>query len=349
MVCNDWRPEFIMPIYRSLMGVSRGRVFTGALTSGGTIATGANTYGVCTSSDSRFVYSTGDNLLSMYSRNTSTSSLTSIGSINVSSVGGQRFMCVSPDGTSLYVTCSNSQSYGNRIQSYSRNISTGQLTYTGFVSVSGPISICISSDGTSVYSSVTGNLVGVFTRNISTGILTANGTIAAVNNVFAVAISPNGANVYATNTNLNVISMYSRNTSTGALTSIGTVNTGNNPQGICISPDGINVYAGTYGDNTISRLSRNTSTGILTAINSYPSVWVTNLCVSSDGKSLYAANYYPDNTVSLFTINTSTGALTSGGTLATGTRPYGICISPDGGGVYTANSFSSNISIFNRS
>ena len=339
-----------MPISRKIMGVSRGRVFTGALTAAGTIATGANTYGICTSPDSKFVYSVGDNLLSMYSRNTSTGSLTSIGSIDVSSVGGLRYICVSPDGTSVYTTCSNSQSYGNRIQSYSCNTSTGQLTYTGFVTVSSPQGICISSDGTSVYSSSFANAVGIFTRNISTGILTANGTIAAVNNCVVVTISPDGTNVYATNTNINVISMYSRNTSTGALTSIGTVTTtGSNPWGICISPDGVNIYAATYGNNTISRLSRNISTGALTAIDSYSSVYVQNLCISSDGKSLYAANYYPDNTVSIFTRNLLTGALTSGGTIATGTRPYGICTSPDGGSVYTANSFSSNISIFNRS
>ena len=76
MVCNDWRPKFIMPIYRSLMGVSRGRVFTGALSSVGTYALPSYPEGSAVSPDSKQIYCKCTAGIQILQRNVSTGALT---------------------------------------------------------------------------------------------------------------------------------------------------------------------------------------------------------------------------------------------------------------------------------
>ena len=174
-------------------------------------------------------------------------------------------ICISADGTSVYVTNVTS----NTVSIYTRNTSTGALTANGTISAglgSGPRGICISADGTSVYvTNYYSNTVSIYTRNTSTGALTANGTIATGTTPPGICISPVGTSVYVTNYNSATVSIYTRNTSTGALTANGTIATGTNPYGICISADGTSVYVTNYTSSTVSIY--NVVTGTMTVTN----------------------------------------------------------------------------------
>ena len=97
-----------MPISRKIMGVSRGIVFTGALSGTSTIAAGSYPMGVCISADGASVYATnsGGNTVSIFTRNTSTGALSGTSTI---ATGSTPFgVCISVDGKNVYVSNYNS-------------------------------------------------------------------------------------------------------------------------------------------------------------------------------------------------------------------------------------------------
>jgi DNA-binding beta-propeller fold protein YncE len=173
----------------------------------------------------------------------------------------------------------------------------------------------------------------------------------------AVAVSPDGKNVYVVNQGANTISQYSRNAETGKLTALSpaTIATGALPLGISISADGANVYATSWSGNTISQYSRNAETGLLTALS--PATIATgeapeNIAVSADGTGVYVVNYLTEgaNGISQYSRNAETGKLTalSPATIAAGTHPRNISVSPDSKSVYVTDEGDEAVSQFSR-
>lgn len=141
---------------------------------------------------------------------------------------------VSPDGASAYATATNS----NSVTSFTRNSATGALTYSGCIantgstgcdiathdSLAGAQGIGISPDGASVYTTASGaDSVTTFAREASTSALTyidciadagANGCEPAahesLDSAYGLAISADGASVYAASANSNSVTTFTR-------------------------------------------------------------------------------------------------------------------------------------------
>ena len=156
----------------------------------------------------------------------------------------------------------------------------------------------------------------------------------------AVAVSPDGNNLYVASARSNAIAVFRRNRATGQLAQApgppGCVADGGvagcglavglvSPNSVAVSPDGNNVYATAANSSSVAIFQRNQTTGALTQLPgpagcvaktatsgctsatalSGPDVVV----VSPDGKNVYVGAFFGDAVVA-FARNGSTGALT---------------------------------------
>ena len=157
-----------------------------------------------------------------------------------------------------------------------------------------------------------------------------------------VALSPDGANVYAVTRNSDAVLSFSRNTTTGRLTQLAGTNgciseTGSSgscvdgkaldrPHSVELSSDGKNVYVASWDSDAVAVLNRNTGTGILSQASDTTGCWSetgsgatcsdgkglvdpVTATVSPDGTSVYVASYGSSG-VAAFSRNPSTGVLT---------------------------------------
>jgi DNA-binding beta-propeller fold protein YncE len=263
-------------------------------------------YGVVVSPNGANVYTAdyGGNTVSAFARNASTGALTFVGcngpltgctaTSTSNALDGDYAVAVSPDGASVYV------GGDNGISAFSRNTTTGALTFQACIGVgscaattpAGAVydleSVAVSPDGKNVYAASAGNgVVDVFSRNTSNGTLTFASCIGdystctaapgpeVLASTAAVAVSDDGSTVYAAGTEYGDVSVLARNASTGALSFAGCVGeaadcTATTPAGaleevysLAASGDGDSVYTAGNGD-TLAVLARNTATGALT-------------------------------------------------------------------------------------
>jgi DNA-binding beta-propeller fold protein YncE len=155
----------------------------------------------------------------------------------------------------------------------------------------------------------------------------------------ALAISPDGRNVYVASSRSNAIAIFTRNARTGALTQhsgaagcIALLGSGGcakaiglgAPNSVAVSADGKNVYATSLAGNAVVSLHRSSSTGALTQLGEgtgcIANVATTGcttgraldgpdvVAISPDGTSVYAGAF-AGNAVAVFSRDTSTGAL----------------------------------------
>jgi DNA-binding beta-propeller fold protein YncE len=159
----------------------------------------------------------------------------------------------------------------------------------------------------------------------------------------AIAITPDGKNVYVAASKSQAVTVFRRNTSTGKLTQragkSGCIAAGGaagcaraiglrGPNSVAVSPDGRNVYATSVISDAVDVFRRNPGTGALTQLKP-GSGCVANgaipgcstgraldgpdvVAVSPDGKSVYVGSF-KGNAVAVFARNQSTGALTQPG------------------------------------
>ena len=188
----------------------------------------------------------------------------------------------------------------------------------------------VSPDGKNVYAAAyLGDLVE-FTRNTSTGALSelrcdtdrmsscADGSAYGANNPRALAISPDGNNVYVVGAE-DALAIFSRDPSTGALTWIGCLRNSDSrctpvtglagPNGVAVSPDGTSVYVTSGQDSSIAEFSRDPATGLLTQLPP------NNDCISSD--PLNPGGCGSDSAAGL-------------------ANPVGVAVSPDSANVYVS-------------
>ncbi len=202
---------------------------------------------------------------------------------------------VSPDGANVY-----SVAHGGALIEYSRNPASGALAVIGCITglTSSPTDSCAPTN--------------------------AQYGVTVVESLGAIAISPNGKNVYVLDQGKNMVVELSRDTETGLLAvmkgaggepeciteeaslcehtnAIGL----SNPYGIAVSLDEETVYVASLGSESVAELARDTSTGTLEAIAGHEciggpgsgcpentAIGVANaigVVVSPDGKDVYVA------------------------------------------------------------
>ena len=220
----------------------------------------------------------------------------------------------------------------------------------------GSRAIALSPDGKNLYVASSGSdAIAVFLRNPRTGVLTqgkgvagciaakgADGCATAVglDGPNSVAVSPDGANVYATSVKSETVTGFRRNPRTGALSQRldGSGCIAGTPLPLCTSgrallgadvvvasPDGKNVYVGSFFGNAIAVFDRDATSGALTqpadssgCLAETPTSGcatgialeaIEGLAISGDGKNVYAGAAVSE-AVDVLARNPSTGALT---------------------------------------
>jgi YVTN family beta-propeller protein len=253
---------------------------TGALTSttGGTNGTGINGIpeffnSVALDPSGKFAYAAdggafplgsfgGTSSVSMYTINSTTGALTSVGVIAAGT--GPDSVAVDPAGKFAYATNFGS----NDVSMYTIDASTGALASIGTIAAgTGPVSIAVDPAGKFAYVTNFGsNDVSMYTIDVTTGALTSVGTIAAGTNPVSVVVDPSGQFAYVPNSSSNDVSMYTINATTGALTPIGTIAAGMSPTSIAVHPSGKFAYVTNSASNEVSMYSIDAATGALTLI-----------------------------------------------------------------------------------
>lgn len=257
----------------------------------------------------------------------------------------------SASGAHLYVTG------GSGVVALRRDVATGTVRFVERRDVDpGGGSVgkgALSPDGlhlyvpTTVVSALTGAQLSVFSRDSVTGALTPAGGVLVAGGANAVAVSPDGAHVYATG--VQGLSVFARDAGTGALTPVQTQPVGN-ATGVDVSPDGLHVYATRPDDDAITVWARDAGTGMLTLRGTVVDgvggadglAGVTDLAISPDGLHVYAAGETED-AVAVFARSLATGLLTlvevqreGVGGVAGLVRPSGLALSGDGLHLYAA-------------
>jgi len=260
---------------------------TGALTSttGGIIGTGINGTpeffnSVAFAPSGKFAYAAdggafpagsfgGDSSVSMYTINSTTGALTSIGMIAAGY--GPDSEAVDPAGKFAYVANFGS----NDVSMYTIDATTGALASTGTIAAGpGPVSAAVDPAGKFAYVANwtydTEGSVSMYTIDATTGALAFIGSIAAGTSAFSVAVDPAGKFAYVANWTGNdmegSVSMYTIDATTGVLTPSGTIATELSPTSIAIHPSGKFAYVTNSGSNSVSMYSIDTATGALTLI-----------------------------------------------------------------------------------
>lgn len=219
-------------------------------------------------------------------------------------LAGADVVTVSPDGRNVYVGAF----LGNAVAIFARDAFTGALTQAADASgcvvdtplagcatglaLAAPEGMAISPDGTSVYvASALSNALVVFARDPSTGALTqatdGSGCIVdtplagcttgvRLSGANAVAVSPDGATVYAASLLSNSVTTFTRTPATGTLAQqagtsaciISVLAVGcslgrafSAPEGLAVSGDGASVYAAAFGSDAVDVLNRDPTTG----------------------------------------------------------------------------------------
>ncbi len=156
----------------------------------------------------------------------------------------------------------------------------------------------------------------------------------------AIAVSPDGSNVYVAASRSNAVAVFRRNQKTGVLGQpsgaagcvavrgvfeCGQANGLNGPNSVAVSPDGRNVYVTSRGSNAIAVFRRNPTTGALTqlpagagCISGLPAPACTRgralvapdvVVVSPDGRNVYVGSFF-GNAAAVFDRDRASGALT---------------------------------------
>jgi YVTN family beta-propeller protein len=298
--------------------------------------------------------------VSMYTIDTTTGALTSIGPPASIYDDNADFITVDPSARFAYVTTSGDwYTSDGSISTHTINPTTGALTYTGSVDGNSPDFCCFTAVAVDPFGKFAyatdggGGETGVYmyTINATTGALSSIGKIATGGFPVSMAVHSSGKFAYVATWNdalgsAGTVSIYTINGTTGALTSAGTIATGARPVSVVVDPAGKFAYVANEGTNDVSMYTINGTTGALTSIGTIAAgTDPVSVAVDPSGKFAYVTNF-GSNDVSMYTINGTTGALTPIGMIAAGLSPTSIATHPSGKFVYVTNSGSNDVSMY---
>ena len=160
---------------------------------------------------------------------------------------------------------------------------------------------------------------------------------------FGVAITPNGAFAYVTNTGAicdfcGAIQSYSVSViDTATYKVVTTIPVGQYPAGVAITPNGAFAYVANFNSNNVSVIDTATNTVTATVtVGTNP----LGVAITPNGAFAYVTNF-ASNAVSV--IDTVTNTVTA--SVGVGTSPQGVAITPNGAFAYVTNSASRNVSM----
>ena len=306
-----------------------------------------------------YVTDLGENKVSQFSVGTN-GKLVPMSPAKLATGKSPRGVAVNPNGSSAYV-----------VNPFSDNISQYKILAGGGLSPLTPRKVpaaaiqfdypeyaAVSPDGGSLY---------VTTAGFQGGVSGAGGTVlqydvgpngqlsrkspaavAAGDGTNGVAVSPNGASLYATD----AVGSFDENLSQFNIGAGGklspktpaAVGAGNTPVAVAVRPDNRSVYVVNDFSHTVSQYT--TSAGKLwpkTPATVRDRPWPEGVAVSPDGQSLYVSNSYNgegrNGTISQYNISPS-GKLSpkSPATVAAGREPFGLAMTANGKNLYVANS-----------
>ena len=218
------------------------------------------------------------------------------------------------------------------------------------VSIAGMIGMGTSSQlayaQARVYVADSGSPLGTqATLNVSvidTSINTVVATLAAQDTPWGVAITPDGARAYVTNSQSSSVSVI--DTLSNSL--VANIVVGNGPTGVAVTPDGTRAYVANSNASSVSVIdaSRNAVAGAISMANNPSQVAIT-----PDGTRAYVtiAGSSVVSNGSVAVINTSSNTVFA--TVVVGLEPAGLAITPDGTRVYVTNSGGNAVSVIDTS
>ncbi len=296
-----------------------------------------------------------DDALVVFSRDAGTGHLTLVAQIQngggLIGLNNPNSVTASPDGAQLYLAAGYQySSASSALSTFSRNAGTGAITQLQYLTPSGSTSsIALSPEGAHLYAA-RGDKLSTYARDAGTGALShasdatdGFGGIDGLGSVRVVAVSPDGAHVYAISTE-DALSAFSRNGTTGVLTQIeverdgvGGVDGLDGAQDLVISSDGAYLYVAADADDAVTVFARDAGTGAVTQTAGGADLSnARDLTLSPDGAHLYVAT---SNGVSTFGRDAGTGALTLAGTLPVPDGASSTSVSADGAFVYLLLSY----------
>ncbi|MEO8195215.1 MAG: beta-propeller fold lactonase family protein [Thermoanaerobaculia bacterium] len=243
----------------------------------------------------------------------------------------------------------------------------------GVDGLDGASAVVATPDGKHVYASAAAdNSVTLFVRDATTGLLSfgavyADGTAAsAIAGASALAVSPDGGQIYVTGASDNGLEVFTRTAATGVLVSLETEVNGTagvtgmtGPKGVAVAPDGRHVYVAAATGSAVVVFNRNLTTGSLTWNSTVTGAsgigGARAVAVSPDGRHVLVAGESA-NGVAVFARNLTTGVLTfveaqidgAGGVDGLG-GASALAFSPAGDAVYVAGFSDNAVAVFSRS
>jgi cysteine-rich repeat protein len=184
----------------------------------------------------------------------------------------------------------------------------------------------------------------------------------------AIAISPDGANVYVASSGANAVAVFRRSAASGALSfveaqreSADGVSGLTGAQGLAVSPDGANVYVASGTDDAVAVFRRDPATGALTFVQVQRDGGGVDgladaeaVAVSPDGAHVYVAGG-TDDAVAVFRRDATTGALGFVEVQRNGVggvdgldKAVSLVVSPDGASAYAAGRWDNAVAVFRR-
>ncbi len=187
--------------------------------------------------------------------------------------------------------------------------------------------------------------------------------VTGIDDPVAIALSPDGAQLYVAGSGANAVAVFARDADTGALRPAGVVRDGargvdglDQPGDIALSPDGAHVYVAGFDADALAVFSRDAVTGQLrfAAVMRDRVARVRGLggavsvAVSPDGKAVYVAGREDDSLVA-FSRDAVSGKLRFVESVRE--RDFGptsLAIAPDGRHVYVSGFDASALAVYER-
>jgi YVTN family beta-propeller protein len=217
---------------------------------------------------------------------------------------------------------------------------TPTLSPVAVAQVPDPVAMAVSPDDRRVY--VAGPCCAVSVIDAVTGAVTAS--IPTSHGVSGLAISPDGAHLYATDPTSGTVSVIA--TATSAVTA--TVLAGPDPLGVAVSPDGRTAYVAEDSDPGHVAVIDTATAAVIRRIpvGDNPAA----VAITPDGRAAFVAND-ASNTISV--LDTDTGAMTAttpvGEYPGAGQYPQAVTITPDGRYAYVASAQIGAVSVIDTS